>query len=268
MKRAYFYLLIALVTAALGLQSCFQDLDQDPPYNYPEMAKPTYEAKYDGEIFYLPFEDNYAEQFTLDEPAVVGTPDFQAGKIGKAYKGAADSYLSFFPKGLSQSFSAAFWYKLNATPDRGGILCISPDDPAAAAAAKNNRTKGFRFFREPGNGGQTFKLNVGNGTADSWFDGGANAMLNPETTGSGWVFMAFTISKTECIVYINGEIVSQGSISGGISWEGCENISIGSGAPYFTEWGHLADASLIDELRLFNKTLSQQEIRVIMNAAQ
>lgn len=263
----FLYPFITLIIVMSSLQSCFQDLGQDPPFDYPEQPKPTYKAKYNGEVFYLPFEDNYAEQFTLVEATMIGTPEFEAGKFGKAYKGATNSYLTFPVKDLASEFSAVFWYKLNATPDRGGILTISADDPAAAANAKNNRTKGFRFFREAGNGGQTFKLNVGNGTADTWFDGGATAMLNPATTGAGWVFMAFTISNSECAVYINGQTVSKAAFSG-VKWDECTIMSIGSGAPYYTGWSHLSDASLIDELRLFNKALTQQEVQTIMNAAQ
>ena len=265
--RKFIYSFLALCIFALSLQSCFQDLGQDPAFDYPEQPKPTYTGKYSGETFYLPFEDSYSEQFTFNEATEIGTPGFGAGKFGRAYKGATNTYLTYPVSDLTSGFSAAFWYKLDATPDRGGILTIAADDPGAAANAKNNRTKGFRFFREAGNGGQTFKLNAGNGSSDSWFDGGAAAMLNPETTGSGWVFLAFTISSSECVVYINGQVVSRGSFSG-ISWEGCSTLSIGSGAPYFTGWNHLSDNSLIDELRLFNKALTQQEIQTIMNDQQ
>jgi hypothetical protein len=109
---------------------------------------------------------------------------------------------------------------------------------------------------------QRFKLNVGDGTADTWFDGAANADVDPTT--NEWVHFAFSISKTEAVVYIDGEIVSQGAFTG-ISWDGCDILSIMSGAPRFTEWGHLSDASYMDELRLFNKALSQVDVQAIMN---
>ena len=139
---------------------------------------------------------------------------------------------------------------------------MGPED-AAAPNAPNDRTRGFRFFREAGNGGQTFKLNTGNGAADTWFDGGATATL----TTSEWVFMSFTISGTGCKVYFNGEVVCEGAFSG-IDWTGCNILSIGSGAPRFTGWSHLSDNSLIDELRLFNKVLTQEEIKAMMNASK
>lgn len=222
-----------------------------------------YTAKYAGEIFYMPFEGNYKELISKSDATKVGSPTFADGKLGKAYAGAADSYLTFPTTSLKNStFSAVFWMKINATPDRAGILVMGPPD-AAAPTAMNNRTSGFRFFRENAGGKQRFKLNAGNGTADSWFDGGAAADVDP-TTGT-WNHFAYTISGTECVVYINGEIAKQGTF-GGIDWTGCDILSIMSGAPRFTGWNHFSDLSLMDELRIFNKALTQAEVKTIMNA--
>jgi len=226
-----------------------------------------YVAKYPGEVFYMPFEGNYKEMNTNTTATKVGTPDFADGKVGKAYAGANDSYLTFPTTGLkSANFSAVFWTKINATPDRAGILVMGPEDKANVGypAIQNNRTSGFRFFREGSATAQNFKLNAANGTADSWFDGGATSTLDPTKT-TDWVHMAFTISGTECVVYINGEVVKQGSFSG-IDWTGCDLLSIMSGAPRFTEWSHFSDLSYMDELRIFNKALTQAEVKTIMNA--
>ena len=221
----------------------------------------TYVPKYDGEIFYMPFEDSYLEYVSQIEAGAVGTPGFAEGKQGKAYAGAADAYLTFPTDALKNSqFSAAFWMKVNATPDRAGILVMGPED-VANPDAQNLRTSGFRFFRENAGGMQRFKLNAGNGTADSWFDGGANADVDP-TTGE-WVHFAYSISGAECVVYINGEVAAQGAF-GGIDWTGCDVLSIMSGAPRFTGWNHLSDASLMDELRIFNKALTQTDVQQII----
>jgi hypothetical protein len=37
-----------------------------------------------------------------------------------------------------------------------------------------------------------------------------------------------------------------------------------SGAPRFMEWGHLSDQSFMDELRLFNKALTQSQVQAVM----
>jgi hypothetical protein len=151
--------------------------------------------------------------------------------------------------------------KINASPDRGGILIMSPPD-LINPSTPNNRTSGFRFFREGSATAQIFKLNAGDGTADSWFDGGAAATVDP--TPGTWNHFAFTISGTECVVYINGQVAKQGSFPG-ISWTGCDILSVMSGVPRFTEWNHLSDLSLMDELRIFNKALTQTEVQTIIN---
>jgi hypothetical protein len=37
-----------------------------------------------------------------------------------------------------------------------------------------------------------------------------------------------------------------------------------SGVPRFSEWGHRSDLSYMDELRLFDKALTQEEIQALM----
>ncbi len=226
---------------------------------------PPYLPVYEGEVFYMSFDGDYMEKSSLKEATVVGNPSFAGtGKGiqgGDAYKGSAGSYLTFPTEGLQgDAFSASFWLKVNAVPDRAGILVMGPVDDANPDNM-NNRKNGFRFFRENAGGKQRFKLNVGNGTADSWFDGGSAADVDP--ANDEWVHMAFTISDTESVVYINGEVVKQGAFSG-VDWSGCDVLSIMSGAPRFAGWGHNSDESLMDELRLFTKALTQEEIKGII----
>ena len=225
--------------------------------------KPPYTPVFAGEIFYMPFDGDYMERISFQTATKVGNPGLTDGRTGQAYAGATGAYLTYPTTGLTGSeFSAAFWYKLNATPDRAGILVIGPPD-ATAPTAMNNRNAGFRFFRESSSGKQRFKLNVGSGSADSWFDGGTAADVDPATT-TGWIHLAFTISATRCAVYINGQVVSQGSFTG-VDWTGCDILSIMSGAPRFTGWDHLSDNSLMDDLRLFNRALTQTEITNMYN---
>ena len=224
-----------------------------------------YVAKYDGEVFYMPFEGNYKELNSNTSANPVGSPDFANGKVGKAYAGAADSYLEFPTTNLTKTaeVSAAFWMKVNAVPDRAGILTIGPEDLTNAGypGVQNKRTSGFRFFREGSTTSQQFKVNVGlGGTKESWNDGGK---INPSL--GEWVHMAFTVSGTESIIYINGEVTLKSKLTP-IDWTGCDLLTIMSGVPRFTEWQHLSDLSLLDELRIFNKALSQDEVKTIMNA--
>lgn len=221
-----------------------------------------YKPEFDGEVFYMPFDGDYLELVSITTPGVVGSPSFSDdSKSGKSYKGADGAYLSFDASDiLEDEFSAAFWYKISATPDRSGILTISPPDPTTAMP--NKRTSGFRLFREGSGTKQTFKLNVGTGASDSWFDGGDAASINPVTT-TGWIHIAFTISQSQAVVYINGVAVKSDAFDG-VDWTDCTKLSIASGAPNFIEWGHLSDRSLYDELRIFNKALTAEEVQALM----
>jgi hypothetical protein len=221
------------------------------------------ERRYDGEIFQLAFDGDYKEAFTQTDATVVGTPGFAGEAVmgSDAYEGATGAYLTFPTDGLkNDAFSAAFWLKVNAVPDRAGILVMGPPDPNNPTTP-NNRNSGFRFFREGSATTQRFKLNVGNGTADSWFDGGAAADV--DVTAGDWVHFAFTISDTKCVVYINGAVVKQ-DVFTGVDWTGCDVLSIMSGAPRFTEWNHLSDLSYMDQLHIFDKELSEAEIDAII----
>lgn len=222
----------------------------------------SYVPKYDGETFYMPFDGTSVDLVSGKMATMVGTPTFtDEAKSGNAYEGAADSYLTFPTAGLlGEEFSAAFWYKVNADPTRAGILVIGPPD-ADNPDAMNKRTSGFRFFREGGETNQIFKLNVGKGDGESWFDGGAAATVDPAAVD--WVHLAFTISSTESVVYINGEVVKQDAFTG-VDWSDCDILSIMSGAPRFVGWNHKADLSIMDELRLFNKALTQDEVKAII----
>ncbi len=222
-----------------------------------------YEPKYAGETLYIPFDGTYAEYVTNRISTVVGTPGFKGdGAIGgDAYEGALDSYLTLPTGGLLQDqFSAAFWYKVNAMPDRGGILTIGPPDADNAdfPEIQNKRTSGFRLFREGNATEQRIKLNVGTGAADSWNDGGII-----DVTAGEWVHVVFTISATQTIIYLNG-VAFPAPLPGPADWTACDLLSVMSGAPRFTEWGHKSDVSNMDELRFFNKVLTKAEIDIMM----
>jgi len=266
MKKKIIYPIITALLFMFTATSCFQDLENDPPFDYPEepdVEEPPVDET--GLLFYMAFDGDYIDAKSEIEATKVGSPSFGEGQEGQAYKGAADSYLTFNTADLvaepETDFTVAFWYKVDGDPDRGGILTMGPPTEGAGADAQNNRNGGFRIFREGNATRQVIKANVGTGTTDVWMDGGDAAALNP--TVAGWVHIAMTVSSTKAIFYFDGLVVSSADFAG-ISWEGCDILSIGSGAPRFTEWNHLSDLSLIDELRLYNKTLSADEITDLM----
>lgn len=222
-----------------------------------KVAGTAYEPLYNGETFYMPFDGKYNDRVSDNLATVVGTPTFAgAGHLGSnAYKGAADSYLNYPISGLfgTDSFSVTFWYKVNATPDRSGILVVGNPNVA------EDRTKGFRIFREGSGTEQRIKLNVGTGSGESWNDGN---VINV-ATGS-WVHVAITVSPTESKIYFNGVLQNTSILSNHVDWSNCSTLNIGSGGPTFNYWGHLSDLSALDELRLYNKALTQAEIQSML----
>ncbi|MCM4157209.1 LamG-like jellyroll fold domain-containing protein [Gramella sp. AN32] len=210
---------------------------------------------------HLSFDGSYQDDVSNREVTVVGNPDFAGDSVegNNAYAGAADSYLTTPAEGLTSSnFSATFWYKVNADPDRAGILVIGPPD-TENPDAQNKRTSGFRLFREGNAEEQRIKLNVGTGEGDSWNDGGVI-----DVTAGEWVFVAFTISETETKIYLNGDLANTGTLSNPIDWTGADILSIMSGAPRFTGWNHLSDSSFMDDLTLYNKVLTADEVQSLM----
>lgn len=226
-------------------------LTQDEIQNMINVTNP-YEPTYDGETFYMPFDGFNTEFVSLDEPTMVGATTFlgEGYEGGNAFMGAADSYLTFPIDGLfgADAFSATFWYKVDGTPDRSGILVVGNDIP-------ENRNQGFRLFREGSETEQRIKVNVGTGDAESWNDGGVI-----DVTAGEWVHVALTVSATESKIYFNGVEQLSSALGSSIDWTGCTEITIGAGGETFSYWGHLSDLSGIDELRLFNKALSPSEI--------
>ncbi|MEE4287589.1 MAG: LamG domain-containing protein, partial [Mariniphaga sp.] len=133
---------------------------------------PPYVPQYAGEIFYMPFNSEFREMNNLQLATTVGTPGFGDGiQGGKAYTGAADSYLTFPSSGLTtgKEISASFWLKIDASDTRAGILSIGPAEPTSPS----DKPSGFGFIREGNATSQKFLLLIGNGTNASWFNPGA-----------------------------------------------------------------------------------------------
>jgi hypothetical protein len=220
-----------------------------------------YHALYDGEVFYMPFDGDAIEQISNTSATVVGAPTYVDGKKVKAYAGATDSYLNFPTTGLLGSeFSLAFWYNINATPARAGIFAI-----ARPYTVYNDTTryKGFRIFRENSGTSQNIGVNLGTGKAEVWISPIKTVL--PANFGT-WMHIAISVSATTANVYIDNVLVKTAALTKPIDWTNCAPISIASGKPNFTYWDHLSDLSLYDEMRIFNKAITADQVAALYAA--
>ncbi|MDC6384723.1 LamG domain-containing protein [Muricauda sp. SK9] len=217
---------------------------------------PPYVPIYDGEMFYMPFDGDFNEQVTITAATEVGSPSLVGGVSGNAYQGAADSYLRFPSADLAKGneFSATFWLKVDPSDTRAGIINIAPAEPASPS----DKPSGFGLIREGSADAQKFILLVGNGTNATWVNPGVPATIDP--TLEEWVHFGISISATNAALYMNGELVGETAFTG-IDWTGVGDLVIMSGDPNFNGWDHKTEKGQMDELRLFNKALSQQEIQ-------
>ena len=217
-----------------------------------------YVPEISGEVFYMPIDGDYVELITNNEATKYGLPTFVDGKKGKAYAGATDAYLTYPFTGLGGTeFSVAFWYKLIAPPDRGGILSISRPNSGTLTTAPpdSTRWKGFRMFHENSGTNQNIGVNLGTGKAEVWIS--PIITITPPGT---WMHIAVSVSTSVATVYINGAVAKTAPLDGPIDWTSCTLISIASGVPNFVYWSHLYDLSQYDEIHIFNKAISAADV--------
>jgi hypothetical protein len=220
--------------------------------NFSKITAPVYEPL-DGEVLYFPLDGYYLDLISGSALSIVGTPGFAAGKVNDAYAGATDAYLTYPTTGvLGSEFSLSFWYKINAVPDRAGIVAISPPTDATT----QDRKSGLRLFRETDGTNQKIGLNIGIGDVDVW--------MNPFTTvppDQDWMHIAISISTTHASIYVDGASVNETDLAAGISWTNCSSITIASGMPNFIYWLHYSDLSLYDEMHFFNRAITAAEVQ-------
>lgn len=246
--------IIGLLSISLLALSC-QDIER------PELGEYTTDTvsyiPKDGEKLYAAFENKYYLNSISGAPATkIGNPALGVPKNGNySFMGATDSYISYPLKGLysANGTSFAFWYKVNASPDRAGIITINDND----INTDENRNGGLRIFREGNATKQRIKLNLGTGSADSWNDG-AEVDVN-----GNWVYVTVTISPTQSKIYFDGVLKNTATYTA-FDFSKSTNMVVGSGAPSFAYWNHKSDLSLIDDLRVFDKVLSVTEIQSLM----
>jgi hypothetical protein len=214
-----------------------------------------------GEVFYLPFDGDFFELVGKKFAPVTGAPGFTGGKVDKAYAGATDAYITYpatAPGFLGREFSIAFWYKLNGTPSRAGIFEICRP---YTVYNDTTRFKGFRFLRENNGTKQNLGINIGIGKKEVW--------INPFLTiapSDTWMHIAVSVSATTAIIYVDGVSKKTTALTAPIDWTDCTLLTIASGKPNFTYWDHLSDLSLYDEMHIYNKAITPEEVTALFSA--
>lgn len=271
--KKFIYHIVFIV--ALIMQSCFQDLDQNPDFNYPQQPPP---PTYAPQKLMLTFEDNAKDESNYKiQTQVIGKASFSDGKKGKAYQGAEDAYILITPNPATYSgdisirdtianlgsFTIAFWMKTKQPEAATGIFSIS-------------NTKKFwgnlDIFMEKSAGNEAFfKMHLYNGNTEKWVG-------NAKIAGAigDWVHLAFRYdAKTELLhIFKNGEIVIKEDFSnfGKIAYNDMGQLVVGTlqfqtkpsltSAAEAQNWAK-SYTGLLDEFRFYNKAISDSEIKKI-----
>ncbi|MDO4229188.1 MAG: LamG-like jellyroll fold domain-containing protein [Capnocytophaga sp.] len=268
--------LLFIIGLAFATQSCFQDLDQNPDFNYPEQPAP---ATYSPQKLALTFEEEAKDQSNYKiNTSVKGGATFVTGKSGKAYQGSSDSYILITPNPAAYtgdisvrdtianlgSFTIAFWMKTEQASAATGIFSIS-------------NTKKFwgnlDIFLE-GNASSPdeafIKLHLYNGVNEKW--------VETRIAGSigDWVHLAFRYDATtkQFDIFKNGELAVNRDFTGfgQIAYNDMGQIVVGAlqfqTDPSLTEATGKQDwarnfTGLLDNFYLYNKPISDADIKTI-----
>lgn len=216
----------------------------------------------DQAALYMDFNGNYKDAISGEEAIEIGNPSFNfgGGVAQDSYQGAEDSYLTFPSDNLAQGseFSAAFWLKIDGSDGRSGIINIAPSD-----GNPSEKSSGFGLIREGSETAQRFLILTGNGTNATWVNPGGPATIDP--TLDEWVHLGFSISQNSISLYMNGNLVGQADDFVGIDWSDVGDLVIMSGDPNYNAWNHKTEKGQMDELYIFNRALSAEEMMLLMN---
>jgi hypothetical protein len=168
-------------------------------------------------------------------------PTWVDGKYGKALSfDGVDDYVDCGKPTITGTFTVVAWAKVNDTGVRAVIGTRSPSDC------------GFDFKFQNGN---VIHGDIGNGSG--WITTSADAPFNYSL--NTWYQVAYVVTKTGYIIYVNGNQIASGSYSEStpVLSDANHAITIGNTAVGGGEWFK----GTIDEVRIYNRALSADEIK-------
>ena len=288
MKRLKIIFSITIISSLLiTVISCFQDLNQDPPFDYP----PEYVPEYNPLKVYLPFDgdEKNASNYRFSMTAIGGS--FIDGKTGKAFQSVDGDYvIATSPASLVDtiinlgSFTYAFW--INAPRPDGvcGLLSI----------AKSDHSRGYvNLYSENFNDGNTAYLKGflrtlpadGGAAKETWIDVGSvtsEGISKVTNVWNKWTHLAFRYNAANSTISIfrDSEAVLLDRVLGGGTFGPlifdpafCNgSIVFGALAPKAGQTSGTQDAWVVsaktvvgqlDQVRFYNKALSDTEIAAL-----
>jgi len=172
-------------------------------------------------------------------------PVLTYGKFGKALKFDGNDYLVVPLRIDWDEITVEVWFK----PED-----VSYSNPRIIANSHTDMDKkGFQImFNRSGNDGF---FDVGNGKAEG------RASWTTKIEEGKWYHAVLTYDGSKVRAYINGELVGEASLTGSIADSGYD-INIGRNPAYEGDYFK----GVIDEIRIFDRALSEEEIKASYNA--
>jgi len=187
---------------------------------------------------------------------LINAPVWSAGEFGSALTfDGIDNYVEI-PHGVtltSSNFTIEAWIYLNSDINSTQARIVSKQETISKSYSFGIFGKGYG-----GSTGNQLLLSIGNGT--TWWNFLSATHLSNQT----WYHVAGTQEGTTSKIYINGQLDKNGTTltqtanNTGALTIGCQNQTTpATGAMFFFN-------GTIDEVRIYNRALSQQEIQVDM----
>ncbi|GAA0892986.1 hypothetical protein GCM10009122_26650 [Fulvivirga kasyanovii] len=232
----------------------------------------------DGEIFYMPFEgDVFLDIISEKSATTSGAPGFADGIKGNALSldAANESYILFPGDTLAgvENFTLSFWAKVDYVGDESGI------DGSFGLVSLSNVSSfwgNIEVLVDGGNltNGANMKAHVTNGASETWVTG----ITNLTNIFGQWSNHTLTYDATssEIKYYINGELKSTtpAAWTGPLAFENVGPMVFGTyqfqTTPSLTSatgsqpWASFLTGE-IDEVRIFNRALSADEIQALVD---
>jgi hypothetical protein len=213
----------------------------------------------DGLVLYMPLDEDKGDTAQdLSENGFGGkfngNPKWAEGKFGRALQFSASSDFVSIPDHkalqISGEITQAAWIKLDRLPSAHAIIFGTRNDGAPG------RKIGFGYGMNPSNNIKVWTNNPAGGFLD------VNDVQTKLQTNQ-WYYLAYTHTTADSglvEIYVDGKVTHSQKSNNPVDPSGAPNpVTIGT-------WAGEAWPGSVDEVRLWNRALSPDEIQQSMNA--